>query len=111
MLKANADRSSLLTDEVDDKAAVARPAGGVAKESPPVRRRAVGAGVLCGQADIVAGVGERVAEAEDARVATESRAGGVPKAQQSTRHSKRQGEMASQEPHGSSTRTPLCICR
>ena len=49
--------------------AVARPAGRMAKERRPVRRRSVRAWVLRRQAHVVAGVGEGVAEAEDAGVA------------------------------------------
>lgn len=60
---------SLLTDEVDDEASVAGAAGRFAEERPPVRRRAVGAVAARRQVDVVARVGQRVAEAEDARVA------------------------------------------
>jgi len=66
-------RQSVLTDEVDDEAAVAGAAGGAAEERPPVRRRAVGAVGRGRQADVVARVRQRVAEAEDARVAAERR--------------------------------------
>jgi hypothetical protein len=74
MLKHRCRQISLLTDEVDDEAAVAGAAGGAAKERPPVRRRAVGAGVpRRRQADVVAGVRQRVSEAEDARIAAHRR--------------------------------------
>lgn len=59
----------MLTDEVDDEASVAGAAGRLAEERPPVWRRAVGAVAARRQVDVVARVGQRVAEAEDARVA------------------------------------------
>lgn len=63
----------MLTDEVDDEATVAGAAGGVAEERPAVRRRAEGAVALRRQVDEVARVRQRVAEAEDARVAAGER--------------------------------------
>ena len=63
----------LLTDEVDDKASVAGAASRFAEERPPVGRRAVGAVAGGRQVDVVARVCQRVAEAEDARVAAEHR--------------------------------------
>jgi hypothetical protein len=70
------------TDEVDDEAAVARAAGGPAEECSPIRRRAVGAGVPRRQADVVAGVCQRVTEAEDARVAAQCRRAAARKEKQ-----------------------------
>ena len=65
----------IFTDEVDDEAAVGGPAVGPAKVGLPVRR--VGEGPPGGDREDgrVAGVGERVAEAEDAAVARVAVAG------------------------------------
>ena len=59
----------MVTDEVDDEPAVGRPAAGVVEVGLPVRR--VGGGPPGGGREDgrVPGVGERVAEAEDAAVA------------------------------------------
>lgn len=112
MLKPDGGQLGSLTDEVNDEAAVAGPAGGAAEEGPPVRRRAVGAaGLPAGrQSDVVAGVRQRVAEAEDARVAAEHRpapeaAGHHESSAVQRRNRRGETETASHERHGRSTHT------
>jgi len=72
-LNQESKEGRLLTDEVDDEASVAGAASRFAEERPPVRRCAVRAVAARRQVDVVARVCQRVAEAEDARVAAQHR--------------------------------------
>ena len=111
-------RQSVLTDEVDDEAAVAGAAGGAAEERPPVRRRAVGAVARGRQADVVARVRQRVAEAEDARVAAERRRraaapedGGQEREGPPRRQRRRRGgATVPRKPHGRASEAPMQAC-
>ena len=65
------------TEEVDDEAAVGAAAGGLAEEGHPVGRARGGERLGRAVDDEVAGVGERVAEAEDGPVRLPAPGGGA----------------------------------
>jgi hypothetical protein len=67
-LERTTTRVQCSTQEVDDEAAVGAAAGGLAEEGHPVGRARGGERLGRAVDDEVAGVGERVPEAEDGRV-------------------------------------------
>lgn len=82
------------TEEVDDEAAVGAAAGGLAEEGHPIGRARGGERLGRAVDDEVAGVGERVAEAEDGLVRLLAPAGGG-----AARRCRREEEQRGDEQH------------